>query len=458
MFCKDKKMPSFVSFLKEWKSHSKNKNNSFVTILALWSSMLGSASLVLPWAVTKTGLEISLISLLLFMAMCGYTAYLIVWLQKKMPDAQTTKPDFNVICHKYLDNVGSNVSFILSMTSFILPGILLYILTVYNLFYVVDFTRELSTNQFEMLPITTNVIICDKNFNFISNLSLDSNKRTSEDLYPLIWNTHLTVPLFCLLIYFPILAIKTPAFFIKFSAFGILPIVYLLFFITFKSAIWGFNSDYFSNFFSFRHFNTSFSTLGGILFLAFFIHNGVIPIFENQKNPCNNSRDLIISYVLATMTLGYIGLVYTFFFPGPKDCIADNLLNNFASTDILAFTARVFLIIQMLTNSPLIIYALRFEFFSKFFNSKQPSSLQIIALNSVLLIVFVLFAIFYPRIGNIARYLGSVCGLGYIIILPLLVKIFHMKSMGELKVGTIIIYISIILVAISTFVAQFFAR
>ena len=337
MFCKDKKLSNIVSFLKQWKSQSKSKKSSFVTIMALWSSMLGSTSLVLPWAVTKTGLEISLISLLLFMAMCGYTAYLIVWLQKKMPDAQTTKPDFNVICHKYLNSVGSNVSFILSMISLILPGIVLYILTVNNSFYVVDFTSELSTNQFEMLPITTNVIICDKNFNFISNLSLGSNKTTSEDLYPLIWNTHLTVPLFCLLIFFPILAIKTPAFFIKLNAFGILPIIYLLFFITFKSAIWGFNSDYFSNFFSFRHFNTSFSTLGGILFLAFLMHNSFIPILENQKNLCNNARDLSISFVLGTVTLGYIGPIYTFFFPSPKDCITDNLLNNFPSTDILAF-------------------------------------------------------------------------------------------------------------------------
>ena len=43
-----------------------------------------------------------------------------------------------------------------------------------------------------------------------------------------------------------------------------------------------------------------------------------------------------------------------------KDCIEDNLLNNFLKHDALTVAAKIFLFFQMTTVFPLIMYLLRF--------------------------------------------------------------------------------------------------
>lgn len=66
--------------------------------------------------------------------------------------------------------------------------------------------------------------------------------------------------------------------------------------------------------------------------------------------------------------------------------------------------ARVFLLFQMLTVFPLLVYILRTQLLYAFFNSIYPSGYHVFGLNIILLITCVSFAIFLPQVGTIIRY------------------------------------------------------
>jgi len=148
------------------------------------------------------------------------------------------------------------------------------------------------------------------------------------------------------------------------------------------------------------------------------------PDFNLNKFP--QGRDLSIAYFLVTMTYILIGIIFYVTFPLAKSCIEDvsrqikntlllsftslclfqNILNNFPGWDPLAVAARIFLLFQLVTVFPLVAYMIRVQFFAAL---KLPAtSLQargpILALNIFILGICVIFAIFLPKIGTIARY------------------------------------------------------
>ncbi|OWK02116.1 SLC38A9, partial [Cervus elaphus hippelaphus] len=118
-----------------------------------------------------------------------------------------------------------------------------------------------------------------------------------------------------------------------------------------------------------------FPQLTGVLTLAFFIHNCIITLLKNNKNQENNVRDLSIAYMLVTLTYLYIGVLVFASFPSPplsKDCIEQNFLDNFPSSDILSFIARIFLLFQMMTVYPLLGYLARVQLLGHVFGDVYP--------------------------------------------------------------------------------------
>lgn len=65
--------------------------------------------------------------------------------------------------------------------------------------------------------------------------------------------------------------------------------------------------------------------------------------------------------------------------------------------------AKIFLFFQMLTVFPLIMYILRISVLFPIFRSVWPGLPHILALNSSIIVICVLFAIFMPNIGTIIR-------------------------------------------------------
>lgn len=59
-----------------------HKQNSLITIFAIWNMLMGTSLLCLPWALHKAGLVCGIVLLLLMVALCCYTANLIIEIPK----------------------------------------------------------------------------------------------------------------------------------------------------------------------------------------------------------------------------------------------------------------------------------------------------------------------------------------------------------------------------------------
>jgi hypothetical protein len=79
------------------------------------------------------------------------------------------------------------------------------------------------------------------------------------------------------------------------------------------------------------------------------------------------------------------------------------LLNNFLRHDVLTLAARMFLLFQLTTVYPLITYMLRVQIFAALKKPPYPGFYQVLLLNTAIVTVCVLFAIFLPQIGTVLR-------------------------------------------------------
>lgn len=237
-------------------------------------------------------------------------------------------------------------------------------------------------------------------------------------------------------------------------------VIYLMIFVIIKASKWGihFNVVDKTSVDFVQLFQTSFPVLVGTLSLSFFIHNCVLSIMRNQKRPDKNARDLAIAYILVGTTYLIIGVAFFISFPFSKDCIQDNFLNNFKSNDLLAVVTRVFLLFQVLTLYPLIVYILRVQIMHFTFGNIYPSWKHVMALNVVVLTTCILFNIFLPKVGTIIRYCGAISGLAYIFTLPCVTYLKALKDKKELTVTPIVIHSFIMVIGVCNFISQFLVQ
>ena len=97
----------------------------------------------------------------------------------------------------------------------------------------------------------------------------------------------------------------------------------------------------------------------GMLCLALNIHLALLSILRNNRCQENNVRDLTIGYSLTTFTYMAIGFLFYLCFPLAKTCIADDIINNFENADLVVAVARIFILFQMGTVFPLLVYLMR---------------------------------------------------------------------------------------------------
>merc|ERR1711936_277103 len=162
-------------------------------------------------------------------------------------------------------------------------------------------------------------------------------------------------------------------------------------------------------------------------------------------------RDMSIAYILVTATYMLIGASFYIAFPLPKSCIEDNLLDNFHKHGVLTVAAKIFLFFQMLTVFPLIMYILRVSVLYPIYRTVWPGLHYILLLNSSIIVVCVLFAMFMPNIGTIIRFSGAACGLTIIFALPVLVYLASVKRTGDLTWNSIILHSFIIMLGAVNF-------
>ncbi|XP_078354857.1 neutral amino acid transporter 9-like isoform X2 [Oculina patagonica] len=438
------------------------KQSSLVTIFSVWNTMMGTSLLSIPWAINQAGFALAIILLILMAGICLYSCYLIV----KSAEETVKRGDvleFSDICKKYLGKPGELIAVLFSLAAIAGSAIVFWVLMSNFLFNSGKFMHESIHHAFSV-PTSVNSSNASSSPGHLEVLCPVGHSSSSSSANSLVvadtssffkfWQLQHTVPFFLIVVLFPLCMVKSPTFFTKFNSLGTLSVIYIIGFIITKASIWGVHMD-------FKHedipmFKDGFPALTGILTLAYFIHNCILSILRNQERPENNARDLSIAYCLVASTYMLVGLLFFITFPKDKSCIQQVLLDNFPAPDVMTFIARLFLLIQLTTIFPLVMYIVRVQFMLFFFQKFYPSFLHVFALNFVLIAACVLCAVFYPHVGNIIRYVGSLSGLAYNYSLPCIVYMIIQKRRGKLSWPSAVFHSLIVVLGVLNFMSQFF--
>ncbi|ELU15514.1 hypothetical protein CAPTEDRAFT_149978 [Capitella teleta] len=446
--------------------------SSIITIFSIWNTMMGTSLLSMPWALEQAGFGTGIGLIVLMGILTLYTAIRVLNSPKHIAEGSTPLEEFSDVCGHYLGRVGNYGSIAFSLVALLGAAIVYWVLMANFLFHTGQFIHDKVTHEFNATdphPIgnSTNLdVYCPswdhsvhpEHVDLLSEYWLLQNgPQDAESTFSVVWQQTLTVPFFLLLFIVPLINFKSPTFFTKFNALGTISVLYIISFIAYKASQWGWNMDFKTDVPSLviPEFKWTFPALTGTLSLAFFIHNCVLSITRNQKNPQHNNRDVSIAYFCVAFTYLFIGVTFYTCFPLPKDCIEDNLLNNFRSSDALAFAARVFLFFQMITVFPLLMYIFRAQVLSVLFNNVYPGLIHVLVVNVAILTLCLLFAIFMPSIGTIIRFAGALCGAAYIFALPCIVFMMSKHRVGLLNAPIVITHVVIILIGVLNFIGQF---
>ncbi|CAG0912822.1 unnamed protein product [Notodromas monacha] len=407
------------------------RQSSVVTIFAIWNTMMGTSLLSMPWAIQRAGVILGSGLLLLMFMVCLYTAYRTVNAQSnagitgdvlELPQLMRLLLGRWAECATLLASilalVGASIAYWILLTNFL-----------YSMVKFIENEIEMANKSPDFYNYTVANVICpSKN---ISDELILGNSSFDE-----FWSLNLTAPLVLFLLLFPLMNVKSPSFFMKFNAMGTISVFFIAVFIGVKVGEWGFHvnihddtrDDYVA-----LYSLSSAHVLTGVLSLAMFTHNVIITIMSNQRHPENNGRDLSAAYVLVTITYCSVGLLFWLAFPLAKDCIEDNLLNNFSGNDVLAAVARCFLLFQLTTVFPLLTYVIRSQIMYVIYETVYPGFWHVLFLNLLIAILCVLFTIFLPQIGTIIRFAGAFCGMVLVFTLPCVAYMAVLRRQGKLS-------------------------
>lgn len=440
---------------------SSGKQSSIVTVFAIWNTMMGTSLLSMPWALQQAGLGMGLLMMALIAGLCLYTAYRI--LQVYTFHSKTMKiSELGDLCGILLGRWAEYLANTFSALAILGAAVVYWVLMSNFLFGTVDFIHDHITGAISN-DTDSQGVYCPNNITIIhgqeaiSNLTSFAYHDDTPSTYEKVWGQFTTVPFFLILVLFPLINLQSVTFFTKFNSLGTVSIIFILTSVLYRCYDWGFNAD-FSDVDSEEYIpliKSTFPSLTGILALGLFIHNAIITIMSNNKYPENNGRDMTLAYILVTGTYTLIGAAFYVAFPLSKNCIEDNLLNNFHKHDVLTVAAKIFLFFQMLTVFPLIMYLLRVSVMYQIFRTVWPGLVPVILLNCGVITVCISFAIFMPQIGTIIRFSGAACGFTLIFALPSLVYLASVKKNGDLTWTKIVLHSIIIMLGSLNFLAQF---
>ncbi|XP_069692760.1 neutral amino acid transporter 9-like isoform X2 [Periplaneta americana] len=451
----------FVPYISGTESRGDGKQGSLVTIFAVWNTIMGSSLLTMPWGMQNAGLLMGIITIVAMGGLCLYTAHKILQVQMHHGEGN---PDGEVaeLATQLLGKWAGYIAKLFSLLVLLGAVIVYWVLMSNFLYHSVDYIYETVTDTADFSPQNGSEappsVLCPlyQFYNEVPyNTSVSEGQRTTFDR---VWNLTTTVPIFLVFVIGPLINFRSVTFFTKFNSLGTLSVMYILVFVIIKSASFGVNVD-FRNIASIHFtpvFQASFPALSGMASLSFFIHNIIITIMRNNRHQEKNTRDLSIAYMLVTATYAFIGIIFYICFPLRKNCISDNLLNNFQNWDPMTVIARAFLFFQLITVYPLIAFMLRSQFFMAVTRDVYPGFSHVMGFNAIIVTICVLFAVFLPSIGTIIRYTGALCGLLYIFTLPILLHLASKRASGKASLISTVLHLIIPVIGAINLLAQFF--
>ncbi|KAE9419764.1 hypothetical protein Angca_005888 [Angiostrongylus cantonensis] len=460
-------------------SRGEEVQSSIVTIFSIWNSMMGVSILSMPWGLYQAGFGFGLLLLVAVGMIISYTAYLITLSKNKLDPGKPMLYDFPDICRSLYGRPGEILA--VSFSIFVLIGaVLAYWVLMSNFLYFTGILFyvhcEMDIGSLPLRNLSTSPTIFGSTFAEVWQLRVSTillyqktimfffcnPPATKEIATNPIYVKHLhyfqrSVPIYLAVLVFPFLNFKSPTVFTKFTALGTVSVLYLIGFNTIQlvkcGPHWNFINDTSPHYI--EQFKWHFPAFTGLLTMSFFIHNSILTILGCQRHPENNTRDLSIGYALVGMS--YIAISVTFYiaFPFPRSCILDNLLNNFDDSYLPSSVARVLIFFQMFSIFPLIMYLIRSQISCLLYNNPWPGIVFVLLLNTIIVSLAVLTAVFYPKVGSIVRYFGAVSGMVLIYALPCLVYMKLSSRAFELSTPKVIFHSSIIVFGVANLLAQF---
>ncbi|XP_054431323.1 neutral amino acid transporter 9 [Pteronotus mesoamericanus] len=444
------------------------KNASVVTIFMIWNTMMGTSILSIPWGIKQAGFTTGICVIVLMGLLTLYCCYRVVKSCTMITSVDAAAWEFPDVCRHYFGAFGQWSSLLFSLVSLVGAMVVYWVLMSNFLFnageFIFNFIHHINDTDAVLSTNDSNPVICPgpgsgRPDNGSGTVYANGTGRQQFEKW---WDKSRTVPFYLMGLLLPLLNFKSPSFFSKFNILGTVSVLYLIFLVTLKAARLGFHLEF--HWFSPTEYfvpeiRFQFPQLTGVLTLAFFIHNCIITLLKNNRNQENNVRDLSIAYLLVTLTYLYIGVLVFASFPSPplpKGCIAQNFLDNFPSSDILSFIARIFLLFQMMTVYPLLGYLARVQLLGQVFGDVYPSIFHVLVLNLMIVGAGVVMACFYPNIGGIIRYSGAACGLAFVFIYPALTYILALRQEGRLTWPALLSHAVIIVLGLANLAAQFF--
>lgn len=419
----------------EDKEEKSPKQNSIITVFTIWNTMMGTSILAIPWALAQAGFGFGIFLILLVAGIATYTAYLA---ERITGDLRTIRNlpkevflDFSDAVHYHFGRPGRIITSVFSQVVILGASIVYYVLLSNFLYNTGKYIYQRATNEFPIPPTISfggrnfTDILCD-----VEGINGSYIETTTNELFAKLWHVQNTVPVWILLILFPLVSIKSPTFLGKFTALATISVIYLFILTGIKGYSWKVNMDADKVTGTIENYRNLFASLTGACSMAFFIHNALHTILWAQRTPKHNPQVILAAFGFTTLTYSLIGCIFFAVFPVSKRCIKDNLLDNLV-TDVPVFVGRLALLFQMSTVYPMIVYLLRAQFMYAVFGNIYPSWKHALIFHLVVVGLGVLFAVVYPQIGTIIRFLGATGGFIFIFTLPPLITLLNKRILGQ---------------------------
>ena len=384
------------------------KVNSFITILSIWSSMIGSSTVSIPYNIYMSGIIPGIILCIIYGFLCFYTCKIYVDFGVKEPDFSTTiEKYFNKMFGPKIAKIAKNIQvlFCILVTG---GGFLIYFLI-------------MSQNLYSIACLILNKM----------GLEIDAKDLTPEfSRFSFIY-----LGIFLALILFPLTIKKDLSFLIKLSSFGVYFVSILILYMIYTGIKSIFNTDFHFDYIKNKkgsddrylsYFGQDIGLLSGALSLGFFCHTSILPTLKNNKNQNNNIRDLIFGYILSGITFALTGIIGYIGFSG-KDFDVDFQKNWFLFFDYDNYYVLIFRLLnvfQLGVVFPILVYVVRFQIFNFFYGNDYPSKklILIYAISSLILCLIIIYTC-YDILSELIGVIGATTSLILIYTFPPIVKI-----------------------------------
>ena len=403
---------------KENESESINKEqkkvNSFITILSIWNSMLGSSTVALPYNVYNSGIIPAIVLAIIYGLICFYTCKIYI-------DFGVKEPDFSITIEKYftekfgpkIGKFGKNTQ-ILFCTLITLGVAFIYFLI-------------MSQNLYPIACLILNKIGYDFD---------------AKDLTPAFGRFSIIyLSIILCFILFPLSIKKDIGFIVNLSSFGIYFVSILIIFVIYTGISSLINTEFHFDYINNKNdsdkrylkwFGENPALLAGTLSLGYFCHTTILPVLKSNKNQKNNIRDLSLGYFLVGLTFSSSGIFGYIGFSGKKfeTDFKDNWFMFFDYDDYFILFFRLLNVFQLTSVFPILVYVVRFQLFNFIYGKEYPSKKHVIIYGiSVMIISLIVVYFCYNFLGKLLGILGATTSLILIYTFPPIIKMisYYMK-------------------------------